>query len=165
MFLCTMHGAEGPFHIQGVQSREQTEQQALVFPFPLPPCLHSLITVKMNRTTSFLLNPWCGDCASGVVGKAGDLAGRQGKGQSSGICCSGVIHSVLYSFQGVEDHLSREEQPQCRAVLNTDGPIPEFSCEDLLPSLRHFAAMTNAHTPLKWKCCPSVTEVTAEGTH
>lgn len=119
----------------------------------------------MNCITSFLPNPCCGDSANRVVGKAGDLTDGERKGQNTGICCSGVIRSTLYSFQGEEDHLSREEQPQCRAVPNTDGPIPEFSCEDLLPSLWHFAAMTNAHTPQDWKCCPSVTEVTAEGTH
>lgn len=26
VFLCTMHGAEGPFQVKGVQPREETEQ-------------------------------------------------------------------------------------------------------------------------------------------
>jgi len=46
-----------------------------------------------------------------------------------------------------------------------DGPIPEFPCEDLLLSLQSLTAVTNAHIQQDWKYCPSVSEVTAEGTH
>jgi len=93
----------------------------------------------------------------GYVGKAGDCPVR---GERAEIL---DLHPLQTSRR--EDCFPREKQLPCRAVANTNSPVPTFPCGDSLLSLWYFAAMTNAHVEQQWKYCPSVTEVTPEGTH